>query len=112
MILVIKTQIQENYGANDWDGEGQCPQSWKFKGGQEFMVTGVHSGQDIDAIVDCVRDRVEENNEYFREFIIGYGLEEDGYQSWFERSQKEFEGFIQYPETRISWAEIEAEILA
>jgi len=33
MLLVITTQLQENYGAHDWDGQGACPQYWKFKGG-------------------------------------------------------------------------------
>jgi hypothetical protein len=31
MQLLITTQTQENYGAHDWDGEGACPQYWKFK---------------------------------------------------------------------------------
>ena len=25
MMLVIDTQYMENYGAHDWDGEGECP---------------------------------------------------------------------------------------
>jgi len=39
MQVKIKVQAQyfENYGAHDWDGNGDCPQSWKPKGGQEFI---------------------------------------------------------------------------
>ena len=33
VMLVIRTQIHENYGAHDWDGTGECPQYWKAKGG-------------------------------------------------------------------------------
>jgi hypothetical protein len=47
MKLMITTQIQENYGAHDWDGVGACPQYWKFKGVAEndysyFVETDVH----------------------------------------------------------------------
>jgi hypothetical protein len=111
MILVIQTQYQENYGAHDWDGEGACPQYWKMKGGQEFMVTGITPGQDLDAIVDCVRERIEHRSEFAREDIIGYGLEADDYMSWFEKSQLEYDGAIQCPETRVSWISIVNSIL-
>ena len=38
MKLVIQTQFRENYGAHDWDGKGECPQYWKFKGGDTYIV--------------------------------------------------------------------------
>ena len=41
MKAVIYTQIRENYGAHDWDGQGECPQYWKFKGGNTFVVHNV-----------------------------------------------------------------------
>jgi hypothetical protein len=106
MILVIQTQYQENYGAHGWDGEGACPQHWKMKGGQEFMVTGLDNSQDIDAVVDCVRDQIEHSSDYAREHIIGYGLEADDYMSWFEKSQLEYDGSIQFPEKRVSWISV------
>jgi len=37
MKAVIQTQIRENYGAHDWDGQGECPQYWKFKGGNTYI---------------------------------------------------------------------------
>ena len=37
MKLHIQTQVYENYGAHDWDGEGQCPQYWKAKGGNDYI---------------------------------------------------------------------------
>jgi hypothetical protein len=38
MMLVIRTQYMENYGAHDWDGQGECPQYWKAKGGSDYVV--------------------------------------------------------------------------
>ena len=38
MKAIIQTQHMENYGAHDWDGEGECPQRWKPKGGSTYIV--------------------------------------------------------------------------
>ena len=35
--LVIHTQFRENYGWHDWDGKGECPQHWKYKGGSTYF---------------------------------------------------------------------------
>ena len=43
--LVIQTQCRENYGVHDWDGKGECPQHWKFKGGNTYFVIHLTSGQ-------------------------------------------------------------------
>ena len=51
MKLVIQTQIQENYGAHDWNGEGECPQYWKFKGGDTYLVEDLDREQDAVAFV-------------------------------------------------------------
>jgi len=112
MKLVIATQHYENYGAHDWDGEGECPQRWKAKGGECFQVTGLSEDCDMEAIVDCVRDRVDFRNEGFESIILGYRLEEDSWMSDFEKSQLEYDGVITYKEPSISWSEIEASILA
>lgn len=36
--ILITTQYKENYGAHSWNGEGQCPQAWKPKGGHTFQI--------------------------------------------------------------------------
>jgi len=36
--VVVSTQVWENYGAHDWDGEGECPQYWKAKGGRDIVL--------------------------------------------------------------------------
>jgi len=41
MKLVIQTQFKENYGAHDWDGKGECPQYWKFKGGETYVFANL-----------------------------------------------------------------------
>lgn len=37
-LVNIYAQIEENYGAHNWDGQGECPQYWKKKGTQMFQV--------------------------------------------------------------------------
>lgn len=82
--LVLWTQIRENYGSHSWDGEGECPQYWKCKGGEEYhMQIGTVNkvielgGNGIQAIVDRVTSMIEKNDEYWRENVIGWGLFSD-----------------------------------
>ena len=37
-LVNIYAQMEENYGAHTWDGQGECPQHWKKKGGKIFQV--------------------------------------------------------------------------
>ena len=106
MMLVIRTQDQENYGAHDWDGEGACPQYWKFKGGSDYKITHIPANTDPAEIVELVRSEIECSNEYFRVSIVGYGIEPDTYLSDFERSQLDYEGSIQFAEPIIEYNEI------
>jgi len=103
MILVIDTQFMENYGAHDWDGEGVCPQRWKFKGGSSYKVVGVPKGFDLDQAVGIVSSEIVKDNDYCRELIIGYRLEANDWMSDFERSQLEYDGSIAYPEPTIEF---------
>ena len=83
MKLHIYTQDQENYGAHDWDGVGECPQYWKFKGGQDFFVpmgSRINS-ETATAIVMAVRGDIEENSEYFRSDIIGWDIVADDFMT-------------------------------
>jgi hypothetical protein len=108
MILVIDTQFQENYGAHDWDGEGECPQRWKFKGGSSYKVINLPLEPEPELIVGLLRAEIEQNNDYCREYILGYRLEADDYLSDFEKSQLEYEGTIQHKEPVIDYAESKA----
>ena len=113
MQLLITTQTQENYGAHDWDGVGECPSYWKFKGGQDykFDLDGFNPNHEfadkrLEMIVDSLRDQIEENNDYYRNNIIGYEIVADDYLTEFEQSQLDYEGRIVYPATRLTLKEI------
>ena len=99
MKLMITTQIQENYGAHDWDGTGACPQYWKFKGGNDYSYAlGSHlrNPEALAELVEAFRGQIEEDNEGYREYIIGWSVEADDYLTDFEKSQLEYDGKITY----------------
>ena len=77
MKLVIHTQFKENYGAHDWDGKGECPQYWKFKGGSTYVVEcsleQAMSGQFFTDVAKCI----EYKNDYSEEYIVGENLVDD-----------------------------------
>jgi hypothetical protein len=104
MMLVISTQLYENYGAHDWDGTGECPQYWKAKGGSEYKILGVPLNIDYDAVVAMAA--VEQDNDHFRETILDWSLENDDYLSWFEKSQLDYEGTITHKEPTIEYGEL------
>ena len=66
MKLVIHTQFKENYGAHDWDGQGECPQYWKFKGGETYVMeiedpnVRLHTIEDIEALITYKDEGSEE----------------------------------------------------
>ena len=104
MMLVIRTQFMENYGAHDWDGTGECPQYWKMKGGSEYKITNVPLNIDYQEVVSMAN--VETDNEYCREYILDWSMESDDYLSWFEKSQLEFDGEITSKEPVIEYSEL------
>jgi hypothetical protein len=96
MKALIVTQIHENYGAHDWDGEGTCPEYWKAKGCGEYYIKDMTE----DSIVETMlvnRSKLEQDTNYFRESIIDFALVPDDYMSQYEKSQLEYEGRIIYP---------------
>ena len=108
MKLHITTQYMENYGAHDWDGEGECPQRWKFKGGQDYFYPLGNSGRSAEALAELVeyfRKQVEWSDDGSRSYIVGYGIVEDDFLTEFERSQLEYDGVIAYPSTVLKVAE-------
>jgi len=108
MKLMITTQIQENYGAHDWDGTGSCPQYWKFKGGNDYSYSlGSHlrNPEALAELVEAFRGQIECDNEAFREYIIGWSVEADDYLTDFEQSQLEYDGEIKYRTTELKLLE-------
>lgn len=80
MKLVIQTQCSENYGAHDWDGDGECPSHWKNKGGNTYVVENLTANQ-INKITQLgiprLSELLESRTNYFCETILGFGIEED-----------------------------------
>jgi hypothetical protein len=107
MMLVIRTQFMENYGAHDWDGTGECPQYWKMKGGSEYKITNVPLNVDYQEVVSMAN--VETDNEGCREYILDWSLEADDYLSWFEKSQLEYDGKVTCAEPIIEYSELNGE---
>jgi hypothetical protein len=64
--FVVTTQVRENYGAHNWDGNGECPQYWKFKGGNEYLVEGARNAFEAMATVSLTLT----SNEGFDEYVI------------------------------------------
>ena len=77
MKAIVQTQHMENYGAHDWDGQGECPQYWKPKGGSTYIFNC--------SIEDNVNPdwwtRVEASctskSDYFQEFFVGETVVDD-----------------------------------
>ena len=110
MQLLITTQTQENYGAHDWDGVGQCPSYWKFKGGIDDkydLGPVLRNTEALQELVEYFRADIEEDNDYFRNHIIGWEVVADDFLTDFEQSQLEYDGRITYPATRLTLKETE-----
>jgi hypothetical protein len=80
MKIVIQTQICENYGVHDWDGVGGCPQYWKAKGGETYVVPNltvdealVYGQKDIDTLTALICTV----NDGFEEYVIEWSIEDD-----------------------------------
>ena len=63
----VMTQIHENYGSHDWDGVGECPQMWKAKGGEDYIIEGAPSIEDAEHFVEF---RVCSSDEYSTEEVV------------------------------------------
>ena len=104
MKLHIWTQDYENYGAHDWDGEGECPQYWKAKGGADFFVVKFRGGEaEATTAVMALRSSIEENSQYFRREVLGWKLVANDYLTEFEQSQLDYEGSIRFPAKELDW---------
>ena len=68
--LVIQTQYRENYSAWDWDGQGECPQGWKNKGGSTYVLPNCPATIDVDAVVEAISSHITTDNNYTMEYII------------------------------------------
>ena len=77
MKLVIQTQHKENYGAHNWDGKGECPQYWKFKGGNTYVVrdlSSAHINKIADQGIPTLTKLIESKSEAWEEYILGWEI--------------------------------------
>jgi len=100
--LLITTQVYENYGAHDWDGVGECPQYWKAKGGNDYVVKRINVNKVTETVM-ALRGQIEQDNDGFRETIIGWEVVANDYLTEFEQSQLDYEGSIRYPAKELAW---------
>lgn len=77
MKFVIHTQFRENYGAHDWDGKGECPQYWKCKGGDTYIVDVTLQEAQDKSFYASVEKCIEHKSNYSEEYIIGSELIDD-----------------------------------
>lgn len=73
--LVIHTQYRENYGAHDWDGEGECPQYWKSKGGDIYVYENVTPKQEAKIAengIPTLANLINHSNDYSTNHIIDF----------------------------------------
>jgi hypothetical protein len=105
MKLLITTQVYENYGAHDWDGAGECPQYWKPKGGNEYVIRNFQGSLDkATKAVMAVRSNIELDTNYICETIIDWSIVQDDFLTDFELDQLKYEGRIVYPVTELTYS--------
>lgn len=97
MKLLITTQVYENYA---WDENGNLGTGenayWKAKGGSDYVVKNFKDFNRVTEVVMSLRDKIEQDNDMFREHIIDFEVVADDYLTEFERNQLEFDGEITY----------------
>lgn len=106
MMLVISTQVYENYGSHGWDGQGECPQYWKAKGGCEYKILDIPLNIDYNNLVRFALTGIEQNNEGFRETMVSWSIESDDYLSWYEKSQLDYEGAVIFSEPTMTYEQV------
>lgn len=95
--LLITTQVYENYGTAD-------EPYWKPKGGIDYVAKKFRGGDEAaTAAVIGLRSQIECDNEFYREFILGWQIVGDKYLTEFERSQLEYDGRIALPAKELAW---------
>ncbi len=96
--LVIQTQCKENYGAHDWDGKGECPKYWKFKGGNTYVMENLSEmckKKILSNGIPNIASLISKANNYWEEYILDWSIEEDEKsvcEHWEKPSLLEFTG--------------------
>ena len=72
--LVIQTQYRENYAYPEWDGKGEVPQGWKFKGGTTYVIPNFKDFDGASALVSRLSKLIEYNNDACEEYITTWNI--------------------------------------
>jgi len=99
--IVADCQYYENYGAHDWDGEGECPTYWKAKGAHEFTVATDLTIQEVmeltqnpERIEELVGAVAPQDSDYERFGPIDWRFE--------ERSEAAIQTYIEWVKARLA----------
>jgi len=68
-----------------------------MKGGNDYVVKNIADDAEALAKMLLAKDMIEHDNDYTKEYIIGWELVNDDYVTQFEQQQLEFDGKITYP---------------
>jgi hypothetical protein len=93
--LLITTQVYENYGSAD-------EPYWKPKGGSDYVVKKINVNKVTETVM-ALRSQIECDNEFYREYILGWEVVANDYLTEFEKDQLEYEGKIRYPAKELAW---------
>lgn len=97
MKLLITTQVYENYGSAD-------EPYWKPKGGSDYVIKKFRGGQEAATqAVMALRSQIEQDNEFYREYILNWEIVGNDYLTEFEQSQLDYEGKITYSPKELAW---------
>ena len=77
MKAIVQTQHMENYGAHDWDGQGECPQGWKYKGGSTYIFNCSIEDNMNPEWWARVEASCTSKSEYFEEYSVGETVVDD-----------------------------------
>jgi len=94
--LMIRTQVMENYGS------AENPH-WKAKGGNDYVVKNFTAFNSVPSYIMMIRDRIEIDNDYCREYIVDYSVETDDYLTQDEKLQLRFDGKISYSAQEVTY---------
>ena len=93
--LLITTQVYENYGTAD-------EPYWKPKGGSDYVVKKINVNKVTETVM-ALRSQIECDNEFYREYILGWEVVANDYLTEFEKDQLEYEGKIRFPAKELAW---------
>ena len=77
MKAIVQTQHMENYGAHDWDGQGECPQYWKPKGGSTYIFNCTIEDNMNPEWWARVEAACTSKSDYFEEYSVGETVVDD-----------------------------------